>query len=154
MILGMSDSGDSSPFDRTTSRETMEGGPILYEVLVNGSDLTDQRVDELEAMFEASLNKVLADSTASKMEVGANFFTDMILAFNTLLAGVLDHDEYLEFSFNPADYIDKHLLKIPSIVEGRLQELVQGGTSSKRIAKAYTKLIEIAIAADSINRIF
>jgi hypothetical protein len=132
----------------------MEGAALLHEVLVNGSDLTAQHVNELETVFETTLREATAKSDSSIMEVGASFFTDMILAFNPLLAGVLDHEEYLTFSCNPPDYIDKHLLDIPDIVESRLQELVQGSRSTKRIAKAYTKLIEIAIAADSINKIF
>ena len=148
-----------SSFDRTTSRQSLVGEAILYDVLVKGGELSPERVAKLRSMFESSIREVamkrknMEDTPFSDivLDVGANLFTDLVFAFNILLVGTLDPNDHLQFSYSPSRYVEQNLIEVPTLVEKRLRSLTSSGTNSTTLARAYIRLIEMALAADFLR---
>lgn len=152
---------DRSTFDRTTSKHSLVGESILRDVLVNGGTLTSERVAELEAMFESTIRDAVlkrkdTENSHSRdllLDIGASLFTELVFAFNILLVGAVDSDDHISFSFGPSLYVEQNLLEVPNLVEKRLRTLTLSGTNSTTLARAYIKMIEMALAADFVRKL-
>ncbi|MHA2005555.1 MAG: hypothetical protein ACW975_10185 [Candidatus Thorarchaeota archaeon] len=152
---------DRTTFDRTTSKQSLVGESILRDVLVNGGTLTSERVAELEVMFESTIRKAAIERKGTEnphsgdliLDVGASLFTELVFAFNILLVGAVDSDDHMSFSFGPSLYVEQNLLEVPNLVENRLRTLTSSGANSTTLARAYIKMIEMALAADFVRKL-
>ncbi len=152
---------DGTAFDRTTSKQSLVGASILNDVLVNGGTLTSELVAELEAMFESKIREAVTKRKATEnsqfgdliLDIGASLFTELVFAFNILLVGAIDPEDHISFSFGPSLYVEQNLLEVPSLVEKRLRTLTSSGTNSTTLARAYIKMIEMALAADFVRKL-
>jgi hypothetical protein len=143
--------------DRTTARvKPLVGESILYDIFIKYGSPTNEKMDKLEKMYESRL-RILANEKRGKsilsykdllIECACDLFTEMVLAFNILLTGIIDPNEHLKFFFGQASYVDRHLLDIPSLIEKRLRAFTRFGINEHRLARAFIKLIQKAHSAD------
>jgi hypothetical protein len=151
---------DDSPqniLDRTTSQtKPIVGESILYDIFMKYGKPTDEKMSKLKGMYELSIrtqaNRKRRTSDLSYqdllIECACDLFTEMVLAFNILLTGIIGPDEHLKFFFGQTGYIDKHMLELPTLIEKRLRAMTSSGVNEKKLAKAFIKLIQQAYSVD------
>jgi hypothetical protein len=83
------------------------------------------------------------------LEAAGDIFTQMVLTFNILLAGIIRPSELLYFNFGSAAYIDANMLEIPSLIEKKLRLLTKTGISEESLSKAFIGLIRFALSRNS-----
>ncbi len=147
--------------DRTTSRSVpLVGESILNDIFVKYGTPTDSKMSKLETMYESRI-KTLADQKRGNSDIrnrnllldcASDLFTEMVLAFNILLVGVISPKEHLKFFFGPTVYIDKHMLELPNLIEKRLRSIVSFGINERKLARAFIKLIKQAYYSDVSGR--
>ena len=153
----MSNEPSQNILDRTTSKSgTLVGESILYDIFMKYGKPTDEKMSKLKDMYESRIrtlaNRKKRTSELSYqdllIECACDLFTEMVLAFNILITGIIGPDEHLKFFFGQTSYIDKHMLELPNLVEKRLRALTSSGINEKKLAKAFIKLIRQAYSAD------
>ena len=153
----MSDEPPQNILDRTTSRvASLVGESILYDIFMKYGTPTDEKMSKLQDTYESRLrtlaNQKKRNSDLSYQdllfECACELFTEMVLAFNILLTGILGPDEHLKFFFGPTTYVDKHMLELPNLIEKRLRAITSSGVNESKLAKTFVKLIQQAYTAD------
>jgi len=147
--------------DRTTSRSVpLVGESILNDIFMKYGTPTDSKMSRLETMYESRI-RTLADQKRRNsnirnkdllLDCASDLFTEMVLAFNILLIGVISPKEHLKFFFGPTAYIDKHMLELPDLIEDRLRSMVLFGIDERKLARAFIKLIKQAYYSDVSGR--
>ncbi|MBN2230093.1 MAG: hypothetical protein JW779_10945 [Candidatus Thorarchaeota archaeon] len=145
---------DDEFIDRTTSHLVpLLGESVLYDIIVKDGVFTQEKVSKLEKMYASKIanNANLKRNATSipykqlLLEAAADLFTEMVLAFNILLAGVISPLEYYNFSFGATAYVDAHLLEIPELVEKKLRLLTVSKLTEVSLANAFIRLIQFAL---------
>jgi hypothetical protein len=148
--------------DRTSAhRASLVGEAILYDVIIKKAQFTDDKVKKLENMYASRLaqiaNKKHNESTLQYkellLEAASDMYTEIVLSFNVLLAGVIGPEEFLTFAFGPTSYIDLHLLDLPSLIEKKLKLLTSVGVNEGSLAKAFIRLIKFALGKEVASEV-
>ena len=152
----MSNEQPQNILDRTTSKSrTLVGESILYDIFMKYGKPTDEKMSKLKDMYEsrirtlANRKKRTSDLSYQDLliECACDLFTEMVLAFNILLTGIIGPDEHLKFFFGQTAYVDKHMLELPNLIEKRLRAMTSSGVNEGKLAKAFIKLIKQAYEA-------
>ena len=153
----MSNEQPQNILDRTTSKSgTLVGESILYDIFMKYGKPTDEKMSKLKDMYEsrmrtlANRKKRTSDLSYQDLliECACDLFTEMVLAFNILLTGIIGPDEHLKFFFGQTTYVDKHMLELPNLIEKRLRALTSSGVNESKLAKVFIKLIQQAYSVD------
>ena len=156
---------DDSPqniLDRTTSKSgTLVGESILYDIFMKYGKPTDEKLSKLKDMYESKIqsnaNRKKRTSELSYkdllIECACDLYTEMVLAFNILLTGIIGPDEQLKFFFGQTAFVDKHMLELPNLIEKRLRAMTSSGVNENKLAKAFIKLIKQAYNADILGNL-
>jgi hypothetical protein len=155
--MNVSDEPPQNILDRTTSRAaSLVGESILYDIFMKYGTPTDEKMSKLQDMYESRIRTLVNQRKRNSdlshqdllIECACDLFTEMVLAFNILLIGILGPDEHLKFFFGPTTYVDKHMLELPNLIEKRLRAITLSGVNEKKLAKAFVKLIRQAYSVD------
>ena len=155
--LIVSDHSPQNILNRTTLESgTLVGESILYDIFVKYGKPKDEKMAKLKDLYEveiqsnANRRKSTSDLSYKEllMECACDLFTEMVLAFNILLIGLISPYEHLKFFFDQTAYVDKHLLELPKLIEKRLRSMTSLGFNERKLAKVFIKLIKQAYKAD------
>ncbi|TFG31171.1 hypothetical protein EU527_13130 [Candidatus Thorarchaeota archaeon] len=148
---------DEEFIDRTTSHLVpLVGESILYDIIVKKGGFTEERLSRLEKMYASRIVSIVSLRRSDVsipykellLEAASDLFTEIVLAFNILLAGVVDPSEFHIFAIGPTSYVDVHLLEIPDIIERKLRLLTASQINETTLAKSIARLIRFAIGKD------
>lgn len=153
----VSDEPPQNILDRTTSRiASLVGESILYDIFMKYGTPTNEKMSKLEDMYESRIRTLANQRKRSSdlsyqdllIECACDLFTEMVLAFNILLTGIIGPDEHLKFFFGQTTYVDKHMLELPNLIEKRLRAMTSSRVNESKLAKVFVKLIQQAYSAD------
>ncbi|MGY5876441.1 MAG: hypothetical protein RTU30_11905 [Candidatus Thorarchaeota archaeon] len=159
----MSHRRSEETYDRTfRQHKLLVGESILYDIFVRNHAVDLEKIERFDGMLLSTLQKASIERppTSEKsfteflLDVAADLFTELVLAFNDLLIGVLHPDQYLRFSFGPTTFVDEHLLEIPDMVERKMKTMTSTGVNPVSLTKAIISLVRTAASADIARRIF
>ncbi|NWF95764.1 MAG: hypothetical protein HXY34_06445 [Candidatus Thorarchaeota archaeon] len=128
------------------------GESVLYEVFRRDGELSAEKTAKLERMLDASLRQAankkygkqdLADPELI-IDLAANMLSGMIRQFEMIAFGVIPPTRHQEFLTDPRKFVTENQSEVSLWVRKRLQVLSGGAVTTRSMASAFVKLIQVA----------